>query len=88
MVARIVAKRLSSHAESNLLIVDEQYGIRSKQSVLSPVLVLTLCVENAVKIKFTPECDPFACVFADIAKAYQTRVDGCVKKVKCSNQTF
>ena len=70
VVARIVAKRLSSHAENNLLIVEEQYGFRSKHSVLEPVLVLTLCIEDAVKIKFNPESDPFACVFADIAKAY------------------
>ena len=70
VVARIVARRLTSHAESNLLIVDEQYGFRSKHSDLGPVLVLTLCIEDAVKIKFNPEYDPFACVFADIAKAY------------------
>ena len=84
VVARIVARRLTSHAEANLLIVKEQYGFRSKHSVLGPVLVLTLCVEDAVKIKFNPEYDPFACVFADIAKAYpsvpKTRVDACVKK--------
>ena len=70
VVARIVAKRLTSHAENNLLIVQEQYGIRSKHSVLGPVLVLTSCIEDAVKINFNPEYDPFACVFADIAKAY------------------
>ena len=38
--------------------------------MLGPVLVLTLCIEDAVKIKFNPECDAFAFVFADIAKAY------------------
>ena len=70
VVARIVARRLTSHAEAKMLIVKEQYGFRSKHSVLSPVLVLTLCIEDAVKIKFNPEYDPFACVFADIAKAY------------------
>ena len=71
VVARIVAKRLTSHAENNLLlIVKEQYGFRSKHSVLGSILVLTLCIEDAVKIKFNPEHDPFACVFADIAKAY------------------
>ena len=70
VVARIVARRLTSHAEANLLIVDEQHGFRSKHSVLGPVLVLTLCIEDAVKIKFNPEYDPFACVFPDIAKAY------------------
>ena len=70
VVARIVAKRLTSHAENNLLIVREQYGFRSKHSELGPVLVLTLCIEDAVKIKFNSECAPFACVFADIAKAY------------------
>ena len=42
VVDRIVAKRLTSHAENNLLIVKEQYGFRSKHSVLGPVLVLTL----------------------------------------------
>ena len=41
VVARIVAKRLTSHAENNLLIVQEQYGFRAKHSVLGPVLVLT-----------------------------------------------
>ena len=63
VVARIVARRLTSHAEANLLIVKEQYGFRSKHSVLGPVLVLTVCIEDAVKIKFNPEYDPFACVF-------------------------
>ena len=70
VVARIAARRLTSHAEANLLIVDEQNGFRLKHSVLGPVLVLTLCIEDAVKIKINPEYDPFACVFADIAKAY------------------
>ena len=70
VVATIVARRLTSHAEYNSLIVDEQYGFRSKHSVLGPVLVLPLCIEDAVKIKFNPEYDPFAFVFADIAKAY------------------
>ena len=56
VVARIVAKRLMSHAENILLIVKEQYGFRSKHSVLGPVLVLTQCIEDAVKIKFNPEC--------------------------------
>ena len=72
VVARIVARRLTNHAESNSLIVEEQYGFRSKHSVLGPVLVLTLCIEDAVRIKFNPEYDLFACVFADIAKAYPT----------------
>ena len=60
-----------SHAEANSLIVKEQYGFRSKHSVLGPVLVLiTLCIEDAVRAKFNPENDPFTCIFADIAKAY------------------
>ena len=83
VVARIVAKRLTSHAENNLLIVQEQYGFRSKHSVLGPVLVLTLCIEDAVKIKFNPECDSFACVlqtFPRHTECSKTRVDGCVKK--------
>ena len=91
VVARIVAKRLTSHAENNLLIVQEQYRFRSKHSVLGPVLVLTLCIEDAVEIKFNPEYDPFACVFADIVKAPEcskTRVDGRVKKILSSTQTF
>ena len=70
VVAKIVAKNLTNHAEANSLIVEEQYGFRSKHSVLGPVLVLTLCIEDAVKIKFNPEYDPLACVLADIAKAY------------------
>ena len=70
VVAQIVAIRLTSHAESNSLIVKEQYGFRSKHSVLGPVLVLTLCIEDAVRITFNPENDPFTCVFADMAKAY------------------
>ena len=63
VVARNVARRLPSHAESNLLIVEEQYGFRSKHSVLGSILVLNLCIEDAVKIKFNPQYDPFACVF-------------------------
>ena len=69
-VAKIVAKRLTGHAESNSLIVKEQYGFRSKHSVLGPVLVLTLCIEDAVRAKFNPENDPFTYIFADIAEAY------------------
>ena len=92
VVARIFARRLTSHAESSLLIVDEQYGFRSKHSVLGPVLVLTLCIEDAVKIKFNPESDPFACVFADIAKAYPSvprpELMAVLKKIRCSIQTF
>ena len=38
--------------------------------MLGPVWALTSCIEDAVKIKFNPEKVPFACVFADIAKAY------------------
>ena len=44
VVAKNVAKRLTSHAESNSLIVKEQHGFRSTHSVLGPVL-LTLCIE-------------------------------------------
>ena len=92
VVARIVAKRLTSHAENNLLIVKEQYGFRSKHSVLGPVLVLTLCIEDAVKIKFNPEHDPFACVFADIAKAYPSvprpELMDVLKKIRCFIQAF
>ena len=93
VVAKIVAKKLTNHAESNSLIVEEQYGFRSKHSVLGPVLVFTLCIEDAVKIKFNPEHDPFACVFADIAKAYPSvlrpeLVDACVEKITCPIQTF
>ena len=42
VVAKIVARRLTSHAHANSLIVEEQYGFRSKHSVLGLVLVLTL----------------------------------------------
>ena len=68
VVAKIVAKRLTSHAESNSLIVKEEDGFRSKHSVLGPVLVLTLCIEDAVRTKFNPEYDPFTCAFEDTAK--------------------
>ena len=50
VVAKIVAKRLTCHAESNALILKEQYGFRSKHPVLGRVLVLTLCIEDAVRI--------------------------------------
>ena len=83
VVAKNVARRLTNHAEANLLIVDEQYGFRSKHSVLGPVLVLTLCIEDAVRIKFNPEYDPFACFCGHcqgIHECSKTRVGGCVKK--------
>ena len=72
VLARIVARRLTSHAESNFLIVEEQYGCRSKDAVLGSVLVLTLCIEDAVKIKFNPEYDPLACVLLTLPR--HTRV--------------
>ena len=46
VVAKIVARKLTNHAESNSLIVKEQYGFRSKHSVQSlntiPSLVFLL----------------------------------------------
>ena len=70
VIAKIVARRPTRHAEGNSLIVSEQYGFRSEHSVLGPILVLTLCIEDAVSAKFKPEDDPFTSIFADIAKAY------------------
>ena len=55
VVAKIVARRLTRHAEANSLIVKEQNGFRSKNSVLGPVLVLTLCIEDAVRAKFNTQ---------------------------------
>ena len=61
-IARIVARRLTRHAEQNALIVNEQYGFRSKHLVLGPILVFTFCIEDVVRAKFNPA--------DDIAKAY------------------
>ena len=73
-------RKKTSHAENNLLIVQEQYGLRSKHSVLGLVLVLTLCIEDAVKIKFNPE--------HDIAKAYPSVPRPELMDVFKKNQVF
>ena len=46
------------------------HWFRSTHSVLGPILVLTLCIEDAVRAKFNLEDDLFTSFFADIAKAY------------------
>ena len=45
-----VARLLTRHREENSLIDKEQYGFRSIHSVLGPILVLTLCIEDAVRV--------------------------------------
>ena len=50
MLIAFVARLLLRHREENSLIVKEQYGFRSMHSVLGPILVLTLCIEDAVRV--------------------------------------
>ena len=50
MLIAFVARLLTRHREENSLIVKEQYGFRSMHSVLGPILVLTLCIEDAVRV--------------------------------------
>jgi len=85
VVATVVAQRLLCHTEAEFLTVKEQYGLRSKDFVLGPALVLTLCIQGFFQGQVQSRRILFTCIVADIAKAYQSvlrpEVDGCAGEV-------
>lgn len=72
VVARVVARWLPCHTEAEFLTVKEQYGLRSKDFVLGPALVLTLCIQGFFQGQVQSRRILFTCIVADIAKAYQS----------------
>ena len=72
ILGKVIAKRLSSHAETNDRLRPTQFGFRAARSVLDPILIMSVALELTQAPPANP--DPLTIVLADLAQAYPSTV--------------
>mmetsp|Transcript_102993 Transcript_102993/g.296578 ORF Transcript_102993/g.296578 Transcript_102993/m.296578 type:complete len:1838 (+) Transcript_102993:1524-7037(+) len=71
LLAKIVANRLSQHAETVQLFPEHSWGFRSNRSVVGPLFILRLLLESNNEVDLaSPDVEPLVIGLYDITRAY------------------